>query len=600
MSKSENTKPRLGTAVVGIVVVAAAAGAAFFFREPLADWFEPLKNAKDEIGPETQPIGSKEEAPVLRSATSSYVQIQTALSDDVLDGVPASAEELVRALSAAGSDGSDDKHELARRGALAAEALTARSDLQMARQHFAVLSESLIRLVASEKELTHGYQLMECTMTDGFNKWIQEIGDTMNPYKGHKMQSCGSQIKWDLFGAQGGGGHHHHGEPHAEGGSGEIAFYTCPMHPSVREQKSAQCPICGMDLTPVTVEQSEGGVVFVDAAKQQKIGVKSEPVGRGAMRLDIRAVGKVVYDETRLHDVTLKYSGYVEKLLVNQTGQPVKRGQILFYLYSPELYAAQLELLAAVQSQESARESDQPTRGDYLVRTAREKLKLWDLSKREINAIIRSGKARRSIPVASPSSGFVTEKNLVQGAFVGEGQRLYRISALDSVWIEAQVYEYELPSVNVGQRATVTLPYLPDKEFEGEVSYLYPYLDEKTRTGRIRLELPNQRLDLRPEMYANVEIVVDLGERLRVPEEAVIYTGPRRVVFVDAGESRFAPRDVKLGVKAGQYYDVLSGIEEGEMVVTSGNFLIASESRIRSSTAWEEAGKGAGHAGHQH
>ena len=285
-----------------------------------------------------------------------------------------------------------------------------------------------------------------------------------------------------------------------------------------------------------------------------------------------------------LAEVTVKYKGWIGKLYADATGKRVRKGEPLFTLYSPELYAAQEELLTALASQSAARATSVPDRADYLVDAARKKLRLWDIEDEQVERIAESGEPLEYIPILSPVTGHVIEKNVVQGASVEPGEMLYRIAGLDKIWIEAELYESELPLVDVGQEAEVTLPYLPGRSFRGRVSFVYPYLEGESRTGRVRIELPNPRLELKPGMYANVDLVEERGERLVVPEEAVLYAGPRRLVFLDLGEGRLKPQEIEVGVKSGDFYEVLSGLEEGDVVVTSGNFLVAAESRIKSAT----------------
>jgi len=373
-------------------------------------------------------------------------------------------------------------------------------------------------------------------------------------------------------------------EGHGHLGS-DPAQYTCSMHPSVRQQEPGTCPICSMDLTPVTWDEKEGGVIFVDPTRRQEFGVRTGRVVRQSVRRQLRAVGRVTYDETRMEDVTLKFDGWIVRLLVNATGQAVQKGQPLFTFYSPELHAAQQEFLLALRSRAAAT-AEGSTRADYLVEAARERFRLWDLTDEQIDSIAQSDKPLRAIRILSPASGHVIEKEIVEGASVKAGQRLYRIANLNRVWIEADIYESDLADVAIGQEATITLPYLSGTELRGQVAHLYPFLDAGARTGRIRIELPNPGLALRPDMYANVDLHLDLGERLLVPQSAVLYTGPRRLVFLDLGEGRLRPQEVKLGVRSDGHYQVLEGLREGQRVVTSGNFLVAAESRIRSATTF--------------
>ncbi|HWN71419.1 MAG TPA: efflux RND transporter periplasmic adaptor subunit, partial [Haliangium sp.] len=269
------------------------------------------------------------------------------------------------------------------------------------------------------------------------------------------------------------------------------------------------------------------------------------------------------------------------------TGQPVRLGQVLFTLYSPELYAAQQELLLAQQSVTPASQA--------LARAARKRLELWGLSKAQIDRVVASGAPLENVPFLAPASGYVIEKDVVQGAAARAGERLFRIAPLHKVWVQADVYEQDLPHVRVGQKAEITFPYLPGKKYEDRIAYIYPALEGMTRTARVRIELPNQELALKPDMYADVRLQIDAGERLQVPESAVIYTGPRRLVFVDLGDGRLEPREVSLGLRAEGAYEVLDGLSEGERVVTGGNFLIAAESRIRSAAEYWSGGAHAGH-----
>jgi Cu(I)/Ag(I) efflux system membrane fusion protein len=374
----------------------------------------------------------------------------------------------------------------------------------------------------------------------------------------------------------------------AMAGGDEISHYTCSMHPSVKQQGPGKCPICGMDLVPVTKQEVETGTIFVDEVRRQRIGVRTAPVEKRDLSLEIRAVGEVEYDETRLHEVNLRMSGWVQKLLVDETGQKVKRGQTLFLLYSPELYAAQVEHLS-VLARKSAGKSET---FDTLAKASRQRLRLLGSSDWQIDALEKRGEARENVPITSPASGFVIEKQVIEGARVESGMLIYRIADLDRVWIDAEIYESDLPHLEVGQRAKVELPYMPGKTYEGRVDYIHPTLAGATRTGRARVVLENQNLELKPDMYANVKLEVKLGERLAVPESAVIYTGPRRLVFVDLGEGRLQPKEVELGAHADGYYEVTEGLEEGDLVVTSGNFLIAAESRIRSAAKYWEGSDG--------
>jgi Cu(I)/Ag(I) efflux system membrane fusion protein len=374
--------------------------------------------------------------------------------------------------------------------------------------------------------------------------------------------------------------------------SGDIDHYTCSMHPSVNKPGPGKCPICGMDLIPVTREQKEQGVVLVDDARRQLIGVRTGKVTLGPLRQSFRAVGQVAYDESKLADVNLKVQGFITKLFVSQTGQRVAAGQPLLSLYSPELYNAQQDFLLAIRGASAAAVGG-PNRasGLDLGRAARQRLHLLGLSEQQIANIEKNGTPTENVTIASPASGFVIEKDVVEGASVSAGMRLFRIAALNKVWVEADVYEGDLGNVHVGQSATVTLDYLPGRSYEAKVAYLYPYLDSKNRTGRVRVELGNKDLALRPGMYASVELLADARPLLQVPAAAVVYTGPRRLVFLDLGQGRFKPQEIRTGLQANGMVEVLEGLRADDVVATSGVFLIAAEARISTAARyWDDPG----------
>jgi Cu(I)/Ag(I) efflux system membrane fusion protein len=313
----------------------------------------------------------------------------------------------------------------------------------------------------------------------------------------------------------------------------------------------------------------------------QKIGVKTVTAERAPLATAIRALGLVTWDESELADVSLKVRGWVGELEVDAVGDPVEAGQVLFTLYSPELYAAQEEYLQALASQERARTSAAPERADYLVRAARNRLRLWDVAEADLDALTRRRTPLDHVPIRAPRSGYVLEKNVVEGSGIVPGERLYRIAPLDRLWIEAEVYESEVGLVEPGQRATVELPLAPGVRQEARVAYVLPAFSREARTARVRIELENADLRLRPDMYANVRIDVEREPRLVVPQSAVLYAGDRSFVFRALGEGRFRPQQVEVGLQAGDRVEILAGLEPGERVVSSATFLIASESRLR-------------------
>lgn len=556
-------------------------------REPLTEWFMPDgRRAVEGVSSENIDEATVEE---IRVALGAYEQIRLLLAADVVEGIGFHAAQLTSALRAAseyGPEGAIGSH--LRSATASAERLETELALEEARREFALLSRDLEAVMGASAELRDGWFLFSCPMVDGPNHWMQPNDDLENPFMGQAMLSCGSMENWPKAAgsarpaANAGTSEHIHPD-------GEIAHWTCPMHPSVRQASEGACPICGMDLLPVSKRDVETGVLLVDEAARRRIGVKTAAVEERPVELTVSAVGRTTFDERRLRDVTLKLDGWIEKLYVNETGQPVRRGQTLLSIYSPELYSAQQEYLLALRSRDAARETSAPDRADYLVRAARERLRLWDLSDSQIASIEKSGEPLQRMPILSPVTGFVIEKNVVEGAAVNRGDRLFRVAALDTLWVEADVYEKDLSNVRVGQQALIRFPSVPGAETAGEITWVYPYLDPETRTGRIRIEIENPGLELRPEMFANVEIRVDRGLRTVVPDSAVIRTGPRELVFVDAGDGRLEPREVRLGARGDGVYEVISGVVPGEVVITSANFLISSESRLRSAAeVWED------------
>ncbi len=331
----------------------------------------------------------------------------------------------------------------------------------------------------------------------------------------------------------------------------------------------------------VGVSADETGAVRIDPTRRQAIGVKTEPLQIRDLATTIRAAGRVTYDETRRTEVSLKFSGWVRDIHVDYTGKPVSAGQILFTAYSPELVSAQQEYLTALGvGAEGGADSVPPD--PELAAAARQRLLRWDIRPSQIDAIARAGEPIEALPILAPTSGVVLEKSVVRGSAFTAGQTLYKIAPIHPVWVIASVYPFELPFVRSGMAATILSPFLPERSRQGRVSYVNPYLDPDTRTAQVRVVVPNARGDLKPDLFVDVVLSASLGKRLAVPESAVLYAGDRRVVFVDLGDGRFAPRNVTLGAKAGDYYEVVSGLKAGEIVVTSGNFLIAAESKLKS------------------
>jgi Cu(I)/Ag(I) efflux system membrane fusion protein len=314
----------------------------------------------------------------------------------------------------------------------------------------------------------------------------------------------------------------------------------------------------------------------------------------------IRTVGRIDYDEKRLVTISPKIGGWIEDLFVDFTGRFVQQGEPLLSIYSPELVSTQEEYLLALRAKKDLIKSpfsEVAGSGSSLAESARRRLKLWDITDDQIRALEETGQPKKTLILYSSFSGIVLEKAAYKGMNVMPGVALYKLADLSVVWLYADVYEYELPFIRLGQEAMIQLSYLPGEIFAGKAIYIYPYLDPNTRTAKVRFEFPNPHGKLKPEMYANVEIKVHLGRKLAVLEGAIIDTGLRQVAIVDKGSGYFEPREVKVGAKVDNYYEVIRGLKLGERVVTSANFLIDSESKLKEAMGGM-AMPGMEHAGH--
>jgi Cu(I)/Ag(I) efflux system membrane fusion protein len=379
-------------------------------------------------------------------------------------------------------------------------------------------------------------------------------------------------------------------------------------HEKETKQEAKKVDDTGMeDMKGMTMEsiQKEGkmqevtpGTVQISPERQQLIGVKIGMVEIKPLEKVIRTVGRVDYDEKRLTTISPKIGGWIEDLFVDFTGRFVQQGEPLLTLYSPELVSTQEEYLLALRAKKELVKSPFPEvagSGNSLAESARRRLKLWDINDDQIKALEESGQPRKTLTLYSPFSGIVLEKVAYKGMNVMPGMALFKLADLSIVWLYADIYEYELPFIRLGQQASIQLSYLQGENFTGKAIYIYPSLNPETRTAKVRFEIPNPHGKLKPEMYANVEIKVHLGRKLTVPEGAIIDTGIRQLAIIDKGSGYFEPREVKVGAKVDNYYEVIRGLKAGERVVTSANFLIDSESKLK-----EAVGSMAGmeHAGH--
>ena len=368
----------------------------------------------------------------------------------------------------------------------------------------------------------------------------------------------------------------------------KIKYWRAPMNPSYIRNEPGKSPM-GMDLVPVYEEQGEekvpASVIRIDPATVQNMGVRLARVQSKPLVRNIRVYGTVAYDERRMKVVSAWVGGRIDKLYVNFTGVAVKKGDPLAELYSPALVSTQQELILSLETrgrlwalghQESLRSASN------LVEATKQRLLLWGITKDQIDEIERTRMVRTHMTIHAPIGGTVIDKKVFEGQYVKEGERLYTIADLSTVWVLADVYEYELPWVRNGMPAEMGLSYIPGKRFKGKVLYVYPYMDEKTRTAKLRLEFNNSRQRLKPGMYANIYLNPRISANsLVIPQEAVIDSGVRKLVFVSLGKGKFQPREVKIGIEGAENeFQVLKGLHEGEEIVVSAQFMLDSESRL--------------------
>jgi RND family efflux transporter MFP subunit len=401
-------------------------------------------------------------------------------------------------------------------------------------------------------------------------------------------------------------------------GAGAKALYHCPMHPSYTSEHPGDCPICGMKLVPVKTERKPAraptagsaaapgptvtgqGAVYLSPEKQQLIGLRTGVVERRPLTKVVRAVGQIAPDETRLSRVYSKVGGWVEQLYVNFTGDQVRKGQPLLSIYSPELVSTQEEYLLALRAQKRLKQSpfaEVADGGASLLAATRRRLELWDVPESEIRRVERAGKPIKTITLYAPTSGFVMEKPVLEGQKVDPATPLMVVADLGVVWTQVEFYEADVALVKVGQQAGMMVNAYPDRYWTCVIDYIYPSVDPQTRTLRARLKVANPGMILRPGMYANVSIEQALGYQLTVPQDAVLNSGTRQVVFVDRGDGHFEPREVMIGQRSDDRIEILSGLKAGDRIVTSGNFLVDSESRLQSALEGMQPMPGMEHGG---
>jgi membrane fusion protein, copper/silver efflux system len=363
---------------------------------------------------------------------------------------------------------------------------------------------------------------------------------------------------------------HQHGAPPAATGSPEASL--APTAPVLQPEKSAEAP--AVKITP---------------EKQQLIGVKTVEATLKPLERTIRTVGRIEYDERKIATVNTKFEGWIEKLYVDYTGREVKKGEPLAEIYSPELMATQLEFINLLNWRKAKAEGAFATMLEKdvqaMVEAGRQRLRLWDIAESQIRTIEETGRPIRTLTLYSPVNGSVVQKMAVLGMRAMPGEKLFDIADLSTVWVIADIYEYVLRMVTVGDRADITLSYSPGQVFSTVVDFVYPALSPDTRTAKVRFSIPNPTRQLKPQMYTNVEVKIDLGTRLAIPANAVIDTGARKIVYVDNGQGAFEPREVVSGLKGDDWIEVVMGLQAGERVATSANFLIDSEAKLRGAEA---------------
>ncbi|HUM03623.1 MAG TPA: efflux RND transporter periplasmic adaptor subunit [Thermoanaerobaculia bacterium] len=395
-----------------------------------------------------------------------------------------------------------------------------------------------------------------------------------------------------------------------EGGSAAaVRRYQCPMHPEIVREDPGDCPVCGMKLLPIGEEAQRAAgagtpapsgepagqsTVTIEAAKRQLLGLKTTVVTRAPIETSIRTTGRIAADERRVHHVHTRYEGFVEHVTADFTGKFVSKGEVLAHVYSPELYATQQEYLLALKASRSLGPSGVPSvaqGGRDLLDAARQRLLLWEITPADIAEIEKRGEPIRAMPVYAPISGYITGRSAYHGMKVMPADTLFDILDLSAVWVLADVYEYELPRLMLGEKATMTLSYWPGRSWEGTVTYVYPSVDEKTRTVKVRAEFGNPKGELKPEMFADVTIHGRPRTVLQVPDDTVLESGTRNIVFVSEREGRLVPREVSVGDHGTGVVEIRGGLAEGDVVVRGANFLVDSESRLKAAISAMGAAK---------
>ncbi len=371
-----------------------------------------------------------------------------------------------------------------------------------------------------------------------------------------------------------------------------VLYWYDPMKPEVHFDHPGKSPFMDMELLPKYAEEAPAAgpsvpsglsVVRIPLERRQEIGVTTAKVRRQTVGGTVETNGVIAEDEARVHAVNAKFSGYIERLFADRTGQSVRRGQPLLSIYSPDLVATEREFLLALENARrlsSSASAEAASDAEALVSATRQRLLLWDIPDSEISRIEKSGEVSKSLTLSSPVSGVVLKKEAISGMAITPGMLLYTVADLSTVWVLADIYQSEMAMAARGNPAEVSASFLAGESFRGRVDFVYPTLTEETRTVKVRLVIPNPRELLKPGMFVRVQLSGKGREALAVPRSALIQTGERQIAFVEQSSGVYAPREVKTGVQGKDFVEVLSGLSQGETVVTSANFLIDSESRI--------------------
>ncbi len=369
-------------------------------------------------------------------------------------------------------------------------------------------------------------------------------------------------------------------------GERKIKYWVAPMDPTFIRDEPGKSPM-GMDLVPVYEDEAaSGSIISIDPVTSQNMGVRMTIAKRKDISRTVRTVGLVGYEEPKQYSVNSKIDGWVERLYVNETGQFVKKGAALLEIYSPALVSAQEEFLLARDNSKALANSPFPAIAEgakRLLDSSRRRLKLWDISDRQIDRLETTGKVAKTLTLYAPYDGIVTMKMVREGQFIKGGMELLMLSDISKVWVYADIYEYEMPWVKVGQKAKIILPYVGSEPIESEVSYIYPFIEPKTRTVKARFDIDNPGFTLKPDMYVNVRLETEpVRNVLTVPAEAVLHSGEKQTVFVVLGDGKFEPRQVKTGVQSESGdIEIVQGLLDGDHVVTSAQFMLDSESKLR-------------------